>query len=74
MHAGRIEKSKRLQATLRALRRSKRGLTTRQLARSTGSMAAHSDVAALRQNGFDVTCTCEGTTPYGGRIYRYRLA
>lgn len=73
MHAANAKKSKRLQATLRALRRSQRGCTTRQLARATGSVAPHSDVAEIRANGFNVSCTYEGTTPNGRRVYRYRL-
>lgn len=74
MHAGHIFSSDRLYRTWVSLRQAgARGLTTRQLSRKTGSMAVHSDVQAIRANGYEVTCEYDHTTERGSRSYRYRL-
>jgi hypothetical protein len=57
MHAGSIFTSRRLQDTLLVLAYpyTKDGyITTLAIHRITGSMAVHSDIAALRENGFPV--------------------
>lgn len=68
MNAGSIQTSGRLQATLAAIAD---WATTAQISTATGSMAVHSDIAALRANG--VAVLAERVPGYHGRcVYRYR--
>ncbi|MFA5321935.1 MAG: hypothetical protein WC373_04620 [Smithella sp.] len=71
MHAGRIKTSKRLQATLRAIRYYWR--STKDISRITGSMAVRSDVAALRAQGINVRSLYCGMSETGSRIWKYRV-
>ena len=74
MHSGSIATSPRLRLTLYALQGAgERGLTTLALCNVTGSMAAHSDVAALRANGISVACRYEGRAESGAKVYRYTI-
>jgi len=71
MHAANPEKSERLARTLYIIRSfGKFGLTTAQLQFHTGSVAPSTDVAELRQHGYNVECEYEGKRD-GRRIYRY---
>jgi hypothetical protein len=68
MNAGSIQTSGRLRDTLAAIRD---WATTAEISAATGSMAVHSDIAALRANGISVRA--ERVPGYGGRcVYRYR--
>jgi hypothetical protein len=72
MHAGKIATSKRLQATLEAIKGGWR--TTLDISHATGSMAVHSDIAALRAQGIRVDARYAGMSPEPGknRIWEYR--
>lgn len=70
MHAANIMDSKRLQDCYAALRDGPK--TTRQLINWTGSVAPHSDVAELRENQIDVSCSFAGMNN-GRRVYVYQL-
>ena len=72
MHAGKVTTSRRLQATLRALRGGN-WRSTRAIMRATGSVAVHSDLAALRANGRNYEKRSVAGND-GGRVYYYRLA
>lgn len=60
--------SPRLARVLRSLRRSKNGLTTRQIILRARVCAVSACVAELRCSGHKIKCVCEGF----GR-YRYKL-
>lgn len=63
-HAARLESSPRLRLLLSALLKAgERGLTTREIFEATGSMAVHSDVFELRENGYRIECRSESHTP-----------
>lgn len=68
MHCGRIETSKRLQATLAVLQDGE-WHTTREIRLVTNSEAVHSDINALRAGGIVYESKC-----MPGRIWKYRLA
>lgn len=68
MHAGKIETSNRLRATLQHLSDGA-WHTTLEINRATGSMAVHSDIAALRANNIRVDAECAK-----GRVWKYRVA
>lgn len=71
-HAANIANSDRLRKTLKALA-SGHQLTTRDIARQTGSMAVHTDIHELRENGFDILMSYE-PPPCGGRqVPHYQL-
>lgn len=73
-HAGKLNKSQRLQALHAYLaERRSTGATTQEIARATGSVAVHSDASDLRANGVKVECEFEETNEYGRKVYRYRL-
>lgn len=73
-HGERLDKSKRLRGLLWYFRNcGRRGLTTREIANWTGSVAPHSDVSDLRSNGINITRTREPNTPEGRQVHRYRL-
>ena len=71
-HFARIETSQRLQELVKVL---EDGLwhSTLEIARRTGSVACHSDLHELRQNGFLVEQRYNGQTPSGRRISEYRM-
>ena len=74
IRAGKVQTSARLQNTAKLLRRAgSHGLTTREISQATGSMAVHSDLSALRANGYEIRREEEGRTPDGGRVNRYFL-
>lgn len=70
MHAGKLATSKRLQATLKVI--SGHWWTTRAISKATGSMAVHSDIAALRAQGVNVESRYVGLTEEGNRTWAYR--
>jgi len=70
MNAGSIYTSRRLQATLAAIRGG--WASTREISTRTGSMAVHSDIAGLRDNGLEVE-TRWSHDANGRRIHEYRL-
>ena len=70
MNAGSIYTSARLQATLAAIRDG--WASTREISVKTGSMAVHSDIAGLRDNGLTVEKRWSHDV-YGRRIHEYRL-
>lgn len=73
-HAARVSSSPRLRALLSALLKAgDRGLTTREIFERTDSMAVHSDVHELRDNGYRISCRREGTTAGGRLVHRYRI-
>lgn len=71
MHAGNIKTSKRLQRTLSFIKRGWR--TTKQIHDETGSMAVHSDLAALVANKIQYERKYCGTNEWGNKIYMYRV-
>lgn len=73
MRFAKLSTSRRLQAVLRALEVHPRGLTTYQLTTHTGGCAIHSDIAELRANGVEISCSYEGKSAAGRRVYRYTL-
>ena len=74
MHAARIEKSKRLQRALAALKAHPRGLTTRQWIQEADICACNSVAAEFKAQGIGITCTFEGRTPDRAAIYRYSIS
>ena len=72
MHAGKLATSKRMKATFKSLRR-RIWTTTREISRRTGSMAVHSDIAALRAQGINVQTKYIGMFENGARIWAYRI-
>ena len=74
MHNADVEKSPRLMRTLEVLKAFPEGATTWDIQCLTNSMAPSTDVAELRQNGYDIICQYEGQTSSNRRIFRYRLA
>jgi len=69
MHAGKIATSSRLKDTLAAIYG--RWQTTQEIADRTGSVAVHSDVAALRAGGLVVLSRFVRTTEAGRKVYAY---
>jgi biotin operon repressor len=65
MHAGKLETSERLKLTLAALQGGE--LSTREIAARTFSVAVHSDLAALKANGVEIT------KRQSGKLFFYRL-
>ena len=75
MHAGGMD-SERVRRTYLALLAAKlRGwrMTTAELDDATGGRNAHSDVAALRANGFIVRCKYKRRSQNGAKVYEYWL-
>jgi len=70
MHAGHLDTSQRLQNTLKAI---KDWATTLEISRYTGSMAVHSDIAALRAGGVKISSKYVGRTAFGNRTWAYRM-
>jgi hypothetical protein len=73
VHNADVEKSPRLTRTLEVLRAFPEGATTWDIQCLTNSMAPSTDVAELRQNGYDIICQYEGQTSSKRRIFRYHL-
>lgn len=71
-HAARIENSDRLRKTLTALSAG-HFVTAREIANKTGSMAVHTDIHELRQNGFKIVCTYKKTATSGRSLPHYQL-
>jgi hypothetical protein len=72
VNAGSIETSERLKKTLLVLKMAEGGphVTTLGIEQATNSRAVHSDIAALRANGYVI----EGRyLPGTGRVFGYRL-
>jgi hypothetical protein len=66
--------SYRIQKPLAALRAAgHRGLTPLELNQQCGSTRASSDLSELRQNGFNIEKTFDGTTEAGRKVWRYVL-
>lgn len=72
MNAASLDRSRRLQRALSALRRHRKGLTTMQMIKVAGVCAVNSVVAELRANGQAIACRAERARG-GGRVYRYVL-
>ena len=73
MHAAKLDKSDRLKRLYAALAMAgRKGLTTYQLARASGSCAPGTDVSELRHQNVPVRCDYEGMNK-GRRVYRYTL-
>jgi len=68
-HCGNPKKSKRLRDTIFALGRSWK--TSAEIQRATGSMAVHTDISDLRENGYNIPSRYLGVTN-GRKIYSYR--
>ncbi len=71
-HFARIETSQRLQEVARVL---EDGLwhSSFEISRRTGSVACHSDIFEIRQNGYRIEQRYNGLTPSGRRISEYRM-
>ena len=67
MHAGSLQTSSRMMDTLSVLKDG-REHSTLAIGNLTGSVAVHSDIAALRENGIDIRHFRKG------RIHFYQLA
>lgn len=73
MHAGKLEKSERLQKLYGALKRAGRsGMTTWQLVRACQSSNPARDASELRHQNIPVRCDYEGLNK-GRKVYRYTL-
>ena len=73
-HSGNPLTSPRLRKTLSALRAAgRRGLTTHQIHKATGSLKPSSDVWALRDRGIPVDSQFERVTRNGSRVFRFTL-
>lgn len=70
-HAANYKKSERLQG-LYSLLGTGDEYTTAQIQSITGSMAIHSDVHELRQNGFDISCRYVGIQN-NRKIFAYKM-
>lgn len=64
-HAAKIENSDRLRKTLDALTGGHH-VTALEIFKKTGSMAVHTDIHELRENGFGILCEYQAP-PCGGR-------
>ena len=72
MHAANPDRSFRLKHALDYLKDAgSYGVTTAQLQVATFSMAPATDVSELRQSGYLIDCTNEGTNENGRKVYRY---
>ena len=72
MNAANADKSPRLRRMLEVLKAHPEGMTTFELQSWTQSCAVHSDVAELRQNGYQIERSREKNRN-GRQIHRYRL-
>lgn len=74
MHSAKLEASPRLQRVLSYLRvKGSGGATTREIIQATGTCAVNSVISELRDAGIPISCKPDGTTPDGGRVFRYSL-
>jgi len=64
MNAAKIDKSSRLQIVAKALRKSRKPLSTRDLIIKTGMCAINSIISELRQNGYVIECKRSGSAWY----------
>jgi hypothetical protein len=71
-HAAKVSTSSRLQAVLDVLSDG-RWHSSYELTMKTHSVAPHSDLHEIRQNGYPVEQRYNGETPNGRRISEYRL-
>ncbi len=75
IHAARVEKSARLRRALFVLNGSKTegdgGIDGLELERLASVRAGGTVVSELRRNGHLIDCKYMGTTPRGGKVYRY---
>ena len=84
MHSGLLSSSKRLQDTLKAMQPAGVWHSTRDIAVKTGSMAVHSDIAALKANGVHYVkrqkgkiveyCLCENLVEVPSETFDAQLA
>jgi hypothetical protein len=63
MHYAKLEKSKRLQCVLAALKRRKR-LSTMQIIERANVCAVNSIISEIRRNGYVITCKRDGGVWY----------
>ena len=68
------KKSSRIRKIWTALKQSRLGLTTMELAKRCNSTRPESDASELRANGVKVCCTYEGLSENGRKVYRYKLS
>ncbi len=74
MHAARLAESNRLYVIYLCLSAAgKKGRTTQEISRLTGSCAPGTDISELRRNGIGVRCEYDGRTASGRKVYRYTL-
>ena len=72
-HYANLKKSERLQRIMKILRDRKEH-TSIEISDATGSVAVHSDIHELRQNGKRVApAKYKGLTSAGRKIYSYRM-
>jgi hypothetical protein len=73
-HAGTLENSNRLITTYNLLWSAKKGITTEDIRKKTGSVAVHSDISSLRANGINIPKAkyC-GLSATGRKIYLYKI-
>lgn len=71
MHHGRLATSPRLQRALRALKKARGRISTRELIEAADICAVNSVIAELRANGADILCEQEAKD--GQRKFYYTL-
>ena len=72
MHAGRIDRCRRLRA-IHTLLADRAEHSTLELAQAGGTLAVSAAVSELRQNGAVIDCRYAGKTASGARLYLYRM-
>ena len=71
-HKANIEKSERLQRTLRFIKSFGRfGVTSAMIQGHTGSVAVATDASELRRNGYRIDCDYVGKNSHGRKLFRY---
>lgn len=74
MHAANIKTNETLQRLRELLAfRGQGGVTSLEINEILHVLNPATEVSALRHNGYIVTCTYEGRSPAGRKVYRYRL-
>jgi hypothetical protein len=73
-HAANVEKSRRLQGVLHALRTAgDRGITSRDLMIKANVVAPGTCVSELRKSGYVIDCDLRNIYEDGTKIYSYKL-
>jgi len=71
-HCAKLNRSRRLQALLEALRDGQEH-TTRELQEITGGVAVGSTVSELRAHGYEIRCRLMRVAENGSKIFSYKL-